>query len=201
LSFNNRQGFLANAALFEFALLVVGMLLGWIFSIAPNEHVSLNALAIGYGVVTAFPLFLAFLAVEQLPIAPIQKIQEAVLDTLGGYLAQCTWLELAILASLAGIGEEVLFRGFLMAWVESLGGYWAGLIVSSVAFGLMHAITWTYTLFACLAGAYFGWLFDATGERNLIPPIICHALYDFLAFVVIVRDVRQQEESPEQIAE
>lgn len=193
MSFNTRQEFLTNASIFEFALLVVGMLLGWFFAVPPNEHVQLNAVAVAYGILSAFPLFLAFLAVEQLPIAPIQKIQEAVLDTLGNYLAQCTWLELALLASLAGIGEEVLFRGFLMAWVESLGGYWLGLIVSSVAFGLMHAITWTYTLFACLAGAYFGWLFDATGERNLIPPILCHTLYDFLAFLVIVRDVRQRE--------
>jgi len=192
LKFKSREEFLSSAGLFEFSLMFVALALGWLFSIAPTEHVEATPLAIGYGVLSAFPLFLVFLGLEHLPIKPIQKIQETVMQTLGNYLADCNWLELALLASLAGIGEEVLFRGFLMSWVETWGGYWPALIISSLAFGLMHAVTWVYTVFACLAGMYFGWLYDAAGERNLLPPILCHSLYDFLAFVVIVRDVRKE---------
>ena len=192
MRFKSRDEFLTSAGMFEFSLLLVAMALGWLFSVSPTEHVAATPMATAYGVLAAFPLFLVFLGVEQIPVKPIQKIQETVLQTLGNYLADCNWLELALLASLAGIGEEVLFRGFLMTWVESWGGYWIGLVVSSVAFGAMHAVTWVYTVFACLAGLYFGWLFDATGERNLLTPILCHSLYDFLAFAIIVRDVRKE---------
>lgn len=192
MSLEKQERFLISAGLFEFALLVVAMGLGWLFAVSPGAHLSVNPTAVVWGTLAAFPLFLVFLAIEHLPIAPIQKIQETVLNTLGNHLAECNWLELALLAALAGVGEEVLFRGFLMNWLESLGGYWLGFLFSSIAFGLMHAVTWVYTLFACAAGAYFGWLYDATGERNLLPPILCHSIYDFLAFLVIVRDVHRE---------
>lgn len=198
MSDSKQQNFVTHAGMFEFSLLILAMLLGWLFSVSPGAHFALDPRAAAWGVAAAFPLFVAFLLVEHLPVAPIQRIQETVLNTIGKHLAACNWMELAALAALAGVGEEALFRGFFMSWVESWGGYWAGLIASSIAFGLMHAVTWVYTIFACAAGAYFGWLYDATGERNLLPPILCHATYDFLAFLVIVRDFRREQAAAEE---
>ena len=40
---------------------------------------------------------------------------------------------------------------------------------------------------AGLAGLYLGLALDIGGERNLVPPILIHALYDFLAFMVVAR--------------
>jgi len=184
---------MTSAGLFEFSLLIVALILGWIFAVQPAENVSLDWKALLIGIVGAVPLFLAFLGIEQLPIEPVQKIQEAVLDSLGRFLAGSTHLELILLATLAGVGEEVLFRGFLLPWVESLGGYWWGLGISSLLFGIMHAVTWTYTIFASLAGAYFGVMLDISGERNLLAPIAAHAFYDYLAFLVIIHDVKKSE--------
>jgi membrane protease YdiL (CAAX protease family) len=36
-----------------------------------------------------------------------------------------------------------------------------------------------------LMGAFLGWIFIATG--NLLPVIICHGLYDFLALAYLTR--------------
>jgi hypothetical protein len=63
----------------------------------------------------------------------------------------------------------------------------AGLILSNVIFGLLHCITPTYAILAGLIGVYFGLLLDATGTPNLLAPILAHGLYDYLAFLVVIR--------------
>ena len=44
-------------------------------------------------------------------------------------------------------------------------------------------------------GVYFGLLLDATGSRNLLGPILAHGLYDYLAFLVVIREARQSARS------
>ncbi|MCA8988493.1 MAG: CPBP family intramembrane metalloprotease [Planctomycetaceae bacterium] len=192
LRFDTREEFLTSSGIFEFSLLIVAFGLGWIFSVSPTEYADWNIRAIGYGLLSAVPLFFIFLGIEQLPLPSVQKVQQTVLNTLGRYLAECSHAELAMLAILAGVGEEVLFRGFMMVWLESFLNYEWSWVISSMAFGIVHAVTWTYAIFASLAGLYFGWLFDATGERNLLAPIASHAFYDYLAFLVIVRDAKRE---------
>ncbi|TWT63627.1 CPBP family intramembrane glutamic endopeptidase [Rubinisphaera italica] len=193
MKFNNREEFLTNAGIFEFSLLVVALILGWVCSVQPTEYVIFSWKPLIYGLLAALPLFVIFMAIEQLPISSVQKVQQTVLDAMGRFLAGCNHLELALLALLAGIGEEILFRGFLMTWIESFAGYYWGLAISSLAFGLMHAVTWVYTIFATAAGFYFGFVFDITGERNLLAPIATHAFYDYLAFLVIVYEARKTQ--------
>ncbi len=192
MSFQNREDFLHAAGLFEFAMLVIGLFLGWVFSVGAVEQIHWNWIAVMWGSLAGTVLFLVILGLERLPFDPLKSIQDTVVKVIGRPLSQCNLLELALLALLAGIGEEVLFRGFLMTWLESFGGYWVGLIISSVVFGLVHSVTWAYTFFAAMAGAFLGWLFDATGERNLLVPIIGHALYDFLAFIMIAREAKKE---------
>ena len=48
-----------------------------------------------------------------------------------------------------------------------------------------HWSTPLYFLLATITGIYLGWLYWATG--SLVAPVLAHALYDFIALVVIVR--------------
>ena len=73
-----------------------------------------------------------------------------------------------------------------------------GLLISSLLFGLAHAITRTYVILAGLAGVFFGLQWHYTG--NLLAPIISHAVYDYLAFLKIAREFRDSAtELPPQI--
>ncbi|MBL4884055.1 MAG: CPBP family intramembrane metalloprotease [Planctomycetaceae bacterium] len=191
MSFQNREDFLHTAGLFEFSLLVLGVALGWAFSVSSVEQIQWTLPATMWGILAGLALYLLITGLEHLPFDPLKSIQETVLEVIGRPLSQCSLIELALLSILAGIGEEVLFRGFLMTWIESWGGYWLGFGVSSFVFGLVHSVTWAYTFFATLAGGFLGWLFDATGQRNLLVPIIAHALYDFLAFIAIAKEARK----------
>ena len=88
-----------------------------------------------------------------------------------------------MIAALAGIGEETLFRGVIQAAVaQHVGGprgVWLGLLVAAVLFGLLHPVTPMYAVLAGAIGLYLGWLWLVGG--NLLLPIVTHGVYDFVA--------------------
>jgi len=95
-----------------------------------------------------------------------------------------------ILASIAGLSEELLFRGVIQPWIESSCGLTAGLIGSNIIFGLAHAVTPLYAVLAALVGMYLSLSMDYGGDRNLLLPVVIHGLYDFLAFIALIRSYR-----------
>jgi hypothetical protein len=83
-----------------------------------------------------------------------------------------------VISVLAGVGEELLFRGVLQALV--------GLPVASAVFGAVHVGGRGfvgYGVWAACIGALFGWLMVETG--GLLAPIVAHALYDALALAYV----------------
>jgi membrane protease YdiL (CAAX protease family) len=96
-----------------------------------------------------------------------------------------TKAELALIAILAGIGEEAFFRGLLQPWLSTHFSPSPALILTSAVFGAAHWLTATYALLATMVGLYLGWLLLASG--NLLVPMVTHALYDFVALCILVR--------------
>jgi uncharacterized protein len=184
------ERFFKNACLFEAALILVAIALGWISGINPFASLHFSESAILYGVLGTIPLFLLFLLLEQITAESVVTIRRFLLETLGPALHRHDWADLFILAAIAGISEEILFRGVIQPWMESAWGVTAGLIGSNIVFGLVHAITPLYTVLAILVGIYLGLALDYGGERNLLMPIIIHGLYDFLAFLALMRSYR-----------
>jgi membrane protease YdiL (CAAX protease family) len=93
-------------------------------------------------------------------------------------------MDLLAIATLAGVGEEMLFRGVFQGVLSRWAGVGVGLTLASALFGVLHAITFTYAVLAALAGAFLGALWLWTG--NLLTPIIVHTLYDFLLLVYLL---------------
>jgi hypothetical protein len=85
----------------------------------------------------------------------------------------------ALVSVLAGLGEELLFRGVIQGWLEGWIGAWPALLFASVLFGAAHAVSLAYGILAAVIGLYLGWLYQHTG--NLAIPMIVHALYDWVA--------------------
>jgi len=186
----NPDDFFKRACSFEAALIPVAVVLGWIAGINPFENLHFSESAIAYGVVGTMPLFLLFLTMEQMQIDSVVKIKNVLFETLGPSLHRYHWTDLLILASIAGLSEELLFRGIIQPWIESSWGMTAGLVASNILFGLAHAITPLYAVLATLVGIYLSLSLDYGGDRNLLVPIVIHGLYDFLAFVALMRAYR-----------
>lgn len=68
-------------------------------------------------------------------------------------------------------------------------GYDCGfLYASSIIFGLAHAVTPLYALLVTLVGYYLSLSMDmGGGDSNLLIPILIHSLYDFFAFIMLMR--------------
>ena len=190
-SFLKDHSFFNSACFFEAALIPLAILLGWIGSINPFANIFFTETALLNGVIGTLPLILIFLAFEQIQEKSLGNIRRLLLDTLGPGLQHSHWTDLLILALLAGIAEELLFRGVIQPWIEQFWGVTAGLVISNFMFGLVHAVTPLYALLAGLDGIYLGLSLNYGTEKNLLVPIIIHGLYDFLAFVTLIRMYRK----------
>lgn len=117
---------------------------------------------------------------------PLGNLNEVVDRLLVPLFERCSLLELGAISLLAGVGEEMLFRGVAQPAMIGWWGTWAGVLVASLAFGVVHAVTVTYALLATLVGVYFGLMAIVTG--NLLTPMITHALYDWIALIYLTRN-------------
>lgn len=85
--------------------------------------------------------------------------------------------------ALAGTGEEIAFRGYLIWYVTALAGSGAALLVSSVVFGLAHAYQGRKGIvFGTIAGLVLGTAYIATGSLLLV--IWMHASYNVASFTL-----------------
>lgn len=189
---NSTSHFFWAACWFEAGLTPLALGLGWLCDVDVFADLSYSESVLANALLATLPLLLLFFAMQQASYAPLIQIRKLLLETLGARLYRCQWSDLLILAAIAGFSEEALFRGAVQPWLEQLTNLNMGLILSNVVFALLHAVTPLYALLALLMGIYLGLSLDYGGERNLLTPIIIHALYDFVAFLVIVRSYRLQ---------
>lgn len=187
--------FLTLATWFEGGLILLAYALGWLLSVDPLAAWSFDPAALGLGLAGTLPLCLVFAATYRFPFAGMRDIKNFLVDKLGPLLGGCGAWELLYLGLLAGVSEEILFRGFLQPWLERDWGWLGGLVFSNMIFALVHWVTPLYALLAGLTGAYLGWAMDFGGERNLLIPTTIHALYDFLAFLAVAATYRRQQGS------
>ena len=107
-----------------------------------------------------------------------RTIYRPLIRTLRPRLRDVRTLSLVLLAVASGMGEEVLFRGWLQAEV--------GLVGASLLFGAVHVWgrdAWPYGLYAAAMGAGLGGLLIVTG--SLWAPIFAHGLNNLLGFLAL----------------
>ncbi len=83
--------------------------------------------------------------------------------------------------------EELFFRGILLHGLEKMfSKKWIPLVISSLAFGLMHwnnvsslSMQITYVSLASIAGMGYGWAYRKSGNK-LIDAILVHTLVDWI---------------------
>ena len=179
---------------FEGGLGVLAVALGSLCGVAPLATFRFTFSAVAVGVLATVPMLAFFSALWLSDAAFLRRIRERVHHAVTELFARASLTEIALIATAAGLGEEMLFRGFLQAGIEHVVGRWPALVIASVAFGLVHPVTGAYVAIAAALGLYLGLLWLATG--NLLAPVVAHGLYDFVALVAILRlDDRQRRAS------
>jgi uncharacterized protein len=183
-----RRQFLILAVIVEGGLIVLALGLSWMLDVPLGHALVWNAEAVIWGVLATLPLCLLFGILYWKPVGPYRGVKDFLLESLGPSIAACRWYELLLVAALAGIGEELLFRGVVQMGLERWG-LGTSLIVSNIIFALCHAITVTYAVLAFGMGLFLGLLLVFV-NGSLLAPMLTHGLYDFFAFWVLAIDWR-----------
>lgn len=177
------------ALAFETALAVVALALALLFGLQPWLAIDFDTDALVLSILATAPMVVAVLALMQRRWNWVRTLRRIVEDHLLPLFHDAGPLAVFAVALMAGIGEELLFRGVIQAGLEGLIGPLTALAVASLLFGLAHALTTAYFVLTCLMGLYLGWLYQATG--NLLLPIMVHFLYDWVVLAWYLRGTQR----------
>jgi membrane protease YdiL (CAAX protease family) len=174
------------SVLFEGGLAPLALLLGWLLGQPALSGFAWRADDAMLGVLATLPMLALFLFGQNWPVGPFRAIRRFFDEEARPVLAGCQWPDLALISLAAGVGEEMLFRGVFQGVLSRSLGPGPGWGAASLLFGLLHPITPGYMVLAALLGAYLGGIWMYTG--NLLTVMVAHALYDFLAMVLLLRE-------------
>jgi membrane protease YdiL (CAAX protease family) len=171
-------------------LLLAWGLAGWL-QVSPGQYLRLSLGNVAWGLLATVPLLLVLGWMLRSTASPVRNLVNLVTEEVGPLVARCTLLQLGCLAAVAGISEELLFRGVLQPALGRWLPQSAALVLASLIFGVVHAASRVYALFAALMGLYLGAVFLL--RSSLIPPILAHGLYDFLALGMVAARYRSSQ--------
>ena len=86
----------------------------------------------------------------------------------------------AVLSVSAGVGEEILYRGFLLWLATTWIGLWPAVLVTSALFGVAHAYLGPKHIVRVFIGGIVFCLL-AIGSASLLPAILLHVVTDLVS--------------------
>jgi len=167
-----------GACIFEVAVGLLGLGFLWLARIPLKDLFPWDKKAFALGVFSVFPPFFLMLYLSESHSQVGQVLRHFMVRQLMPLFRRWRLWHFACLSLCSGIGEELLFRGALLFWIERSAGWFAGVFVSGILFGLFHPIRLWYMVMAMAMGWYLGWLVAMSG--SLVPAILTHAGYNFL---------------------
>lgn len=163
------------------------VMLGLLFWLAESALYESN---IGYlpavvvGVVMAIVTFLFFWLLFKLRVRLTQSLMKDI-QRIAPLFSGYRWWHCACVAALAGIGEELLFRGVVQVWFGQHFSIAVAIGLSSLIFGLLHYLSFAYFICATLMSIVLGVGYYLSG--SLLAVMLWHGVYDFIALMVIVK--------------
>lgn len=175
----------------EALLALVGLSLAWGFSVPLFMEVTTRAVVLALGVTGILLVVNFFLYRAGRRWEGASGVYAFLEDDVFPLFRGASVAQIVVLGSLAGLGEEIFFRGLLQPVI--------GLPAASLVFGLLHGPArrlWPLAAWAVVMGAVLGALYQLTG--NLLVPILIHGLYDGIALEYVSRRTAREpsEEGP-----
>ena len=147
----------------------------WQIGVRPAEAVWYFR-AVLLALVALLSVALVSVSMESLLGQPLENPQVEMLAP-GGSSLPAAIMMLALVAGLAPMVEELLFRGLLYRWIGERFGMWPALIVSSLVFSCLHGIAILIPpLF--VVGCLLAWLYEKSG--SIWPCMVMHGVFNGL---------------------
>lgn len=177
------------AVVIEGGLGLLAAAAAWLFRVPLHEQIPAFGAPLGWAVLRGLgvtvPMLAVFWWIATSNWPTLVELRQQVQRLIGELFPTAGYGQLALVAALAGVGEELLFRGVL----QTIFGWWTtpviGLVLGALVFGLLHALSRVYFLFATGIGLCFGWM--TWYYDDLVGPMVAHSVYDFVALVYLSR--------------
>jgi membrane protease YdiL (CAAX protease family) len=181
----DRNTLVLIAIVIEGGLLLLAGVIGWLIGRPIASQLAWSSTQALVGLIATIPLLVSVWLSLQSNWPPMARFRRLVETLIVPIFASCTWFDLAVISLAAGTGEEALFRGIIQTSLANQMPAVAAICLTSIAFGLAHAISVEYFVLATLVGVYLGWLWHATGD--LLVPMTVHGVYDFVMLLILTR--------------
>lgn len=174
----------ALVLLSQLAIVALGVFFIWAFGVQiPDANVGwLQAAAIGS--LLAMTTLLLFALIYRFGGKFAQMLVNDSLRV-SAIFSRYSWVHFACVAALAGVGEELLFRGFLQTWLSNHFAITWAILVASIIFGLLHYLSHAYFISVTFMSVAFGVGYYITD--SLLMVMVWHGVYDFVALIVLVK--------------
>ena len=156
---------------------------------ALHTNFSLTWSATAYSLLLCLPMFVSLIFVTRSRWELLVRFRKELDEKVLPIFLNSNIVDLAIISLLAGVGEELFFRGWMQTVLAERSGVWVGILAASLIFGLLHYLSITYAIYALATGIYLGVIYYVFGNLYIVMAI--HAVYDFVALVYLVRKGRQ----------
>jgi hypothetical protein len=187
----NRKTLLLITVFAEGGLIVLGLVLMRFSQFELWSRITVSWGATAYALLLCIPMLVALVLSIRSRWAPIARFRSEFDEKIMPIFANSKLPDLALIAFLAGAGEELFFRGWLQSLLTNKFETWSGILIASAIFGLAHYLSTTYAVYAGLTGLYLGMIFQLSG--NLYIVMFIHAFYDFIALVYLTGGAKKTE--------
>ena len=173
---------------FEAALGFLALALAWLFGLSPWLDFKVTAGDLLISLIATAAVTVAMLMLLRADWRWVRELDRLVREFLGKLLIDAGASGLFFVALMAGVCEELLFRGVIQSGLTGTFGPIVALLAASVLFGLAHAVSAAYFVLTFLIGIYLGALYQITG--NLLVPMLVHFLYDWIMLYWLITRMR-----------
>ncbi len=186
-----RKALLLVTVFVEGGLFLLGLLLAGGLRAELWSRFSVSWVSTAYALLLCFPMLAMLYLTVRSHWKPLSRLTNEINEKVTPIFAQCKFIDLIAIALLAGMSEELFFRGWLQGALTNKFEVWVGILIASAIFGFAHYLSATYAIYAGLTGLYLGVIYQVSG--NLYIVMVIHALYDFIALVYLVRKGKSEE--------
>lgn len=170
--------------MFQGGIGVVGLMAIVLFGIPTRYDGVSPGVAFFWGIAGGIATYAVIMMLTWLP-GLFRDSLETQMEQLHRFACNYSWSALVALAVFAGVGEELLFRGAIQGWLAQHVPEAVAVVATSVLFGLVHYLSFTYFVLATGLGLVLGTVYALTD--NLLLVMIWHGVYDMIALYCLRR--------------
>ena len=165
----SRKTLLLTAIAVEGGLLLSGLVLTHFSQLNVWTDFDISLSATIYALLFCIPMIVILLVSMRSIRGPFSRLRLEMEEKVRPLFVNSPIIDLALIALFAGVGEELLFRGWMQGILITKINTSTGILLTSLIFGILHYISKEYAIYAFIVGIYLGLIYQVSGNLYIKP--------------------------------